>query len=67
MPTMKQINRNRFFVLLEKYENALASGENVVGASLAIHAALGLDGVPKYYKRFVTRAFREVGKTKQEN
>ena len=66
MPTMKQINRQRFFVLLDKYRDALSSGENVIGASVAIHAALGLDGVPKYYKRFVTQAFRESGNAEED-
>lgn len=65
MPTVKQINRGRFFIALHEYRRCLrrhAKGTAFVHASLAVHAALSAYGVPKSYRRMVTRAFKTGGK-----
>jgi hypothetical protein len=57
--TLKQFARRRFFLALEDYKKALASGESqqIVRASLAVHIAKA--EVPKSLYRFASAAFRE--------
>ena len=57
--TLKQFALAEFLRALEEYEAARDSQDNgrFVRASLAIHQALG--GVPKSYKKLVTRVWRE--------
>ena len=58
--TLKQFARAEFWRALKAYAEALRTGENLVWASVRIHAALGPDGVPKSYRRYVTHAFRTI-------
>jgi len=57
--TVKQMNRAAFYAALDQYKQALATGtsEEIVRASLRIHAAKG--NVPKSLWPLVTQAFRE--------
>lgn len=59
MPTLKQINNDLFWRRLEAYKTALKDGKGIAATGLAVHIALGLDGVPKYYKKYVSAVFRE--------
>lgn len=63
--TLKQMARAQFWKRLDEYREALRTGSNLAGASLNIHAALGRDGVPKSWRRYVTSAFRQGGETQQ--
>ena len=60
--TLKQMGRRRFWMDLEAYKEALRTGKDIVMTSLAVHIALGSDGVPKSYKSLVSRAYRTMGK-----
>ena len=62
--TLKQMARVRFWKALEEYKEALATKENIVWASLQVHMALNGEGIPKSYRRLVTKAFSEAGKEK---
>lgn len=61
--TLKQWGKSTFLKRLEEYKTALAirpiDSRAIVSTSLLIHQALGLAGVPKSYKRYVTRAYKE--------
>jgi hypothetical protein len=59
--TLKQVNIQAFFKALEAYKEALRERNGVAAASLRVHSALGADGVPKSYKRFVRQAFKYGG------
>lgn len=61
--TIKQMNRAQFWKALEAYKAALRKGESaaMVETSLKLHYALGGEGVPKSFKRFVTRAYHNNG------
>ena len=61
--TLKQFARKDFWEALNTYKAALANAKDdsygFLVASLRIHAALGREGVPKAWKRYVTAAWRE--------
>lgn len=59
--TLKQMDRARFWKALDEYKEALRTKENIVWASLQVHAALNGEGIPKSYRRLVTKAFSEAG------
>jgi hypothetical protein len=62
--TIKQLAREKFWEALDEYKEALSTGENIVWASLQVHMALNGEGIPKSYRRLVTKAFSEAGKEK---
>lgn len=61
--TLKQGNRLEFFRALEEYRAALRGGVSgdIVQASMCIHAARGLDGIPRSWGRMVRDAFNTRG------
>jgi len=59
--TVKQMYRDEFWQALTAYRDALATGRDLVVASIRIHAAKG--NVPKSYWPLVGRTFRD---TKRE-
>jgi len=63
--TLKQLAREKFWEALDEYKEALASKENIVWASLQVHMALNGVGIPKSYRRYVTKAFSEAGELKR--
>lgn len=58
--TLKQFARSRFFAALDDYKCALRTGNGIIKASLAVHAASG--GVPKRWRVFINQAFKSKGK-----
>lgn len=67
MPTLKEFNREEFWNALDAYKEALKTGKNITGTSLRIHAAQGLDGVPRYFRKYVTKAWKETKCEKRGN
>ena len=57
MSTVKNANKAHFWACLDQYKAALATGTDIVPASLLVHQALGMDGVPKRWRRLVSDAF----------
>ena len=64
--TIKQFNRQHFFDCLQAYKEALTTGKNLTIACILIHSAQGMDGVPKYFKRYITQAEKEVEENAQQ-
>lgn len=61
--TLKQMAREEFWAALDAYKAALTSNDNaaIVATSVRVHAALGVDGVPKSCGKLVRDAFRSAG------
>lgn len=57
--TIKEMNRRNFFKAFENYKRALRDKKDIVKYSVAVHFALGADGVPKLYGRFVRAALKQ--------
>jgi len=54
--TLKQYARSEFFRAMDEYKIALNSGQNIVAASVRVHATKA--GVPKSFWPMVNRIFK---------
>lgn len=57
--TLKQFARAEFWAALGAYRQALATNQDIIKASVRVHAALSGEGVPKRFKAFVNAAYRD--------
>lgn len=57
--TIKQMNVNSFFKAYQNYKIALRDKKDIVKYSVAVHFALGAEGVPQAYGKLVRAVTRQ--------